>query len=98
MQIILGLAAVLVLGTAAHAQSKPDEAALRDLCRSWSAKGDLNFDGSARAQRFGLMTMVAEKQNGTWLVSAVQNVNALTTPPPPEAHDIKSPIVVPQGK
>jgi len=45
------------------------------------------------------MTMVVEKRNGTWLVVAVQNVNAPTSGTrPAEAQDIKSPIVVPRGK
>lgn len=74
---------------------RPDIAVVR---HSWSAQGDRNADGSARSQRFGLMTMVAEKRKGVWLVASVQNVNAPTTPPSPEAHDIKSPIVVPRGK
>ena len=62
-------------------------------------QGDKNVDGSARPQRFGLMTMVADKRNGVWVVAAVQNTNGPTdaTPArPPEAHDIKSPIVVPR--
>jgi uncharacterized protein (TIGR02246 family) len=74
---------------------RPDMAVVR---HSWSAQGDRNADGSARPQRFGLMTMIAEKRNKSWLIVAVQNVNAPTTPPSPEAHDIKSPIVVPRGR
>src|ERR1700730_16713902 len=48
------------------------------VSHSWTIQGDKNVDGSARPQRFGLMTMVAEKQNGTWLIAAVQNVNGPT--------------------
>jgi hypothetical protein len=56
-------------------------------------------DGSARPQRFGLMTIVAEKRNGTWLVAAVQNTNGPTDrSSTPEGEDIKSPIVVPRPK
>jgi uncharacterized protein (TIGR02246 family) len=66
---------------------------------SWSIQGDKNVDGSARPQRFGLMTMVAEKRNGTWVVAAVQNTNGPTeVSSAPEADDIKSPIVVPGPK
>jgi uncharacterized protein (TIGR02246 family) len=65
---------------------------------SWTVQGDINPDASARPQRFGLMTMVVEKRNGTWLVVAVQNVNGPTGGArTPEAQDIKSPIVVPRG-
>jgi uncharacterized protein (TIGR02246 family) len=75
---------------------RPEVAVVR---HSWTAEGDRNPDGSVRPQRFGLMTMVVEKRNGTWLVVAVQNVNAPTSGTrPAEAQDIKSPIVVPIGK
>jgi uncharacterized protein (TIGR02246 family) len=74
---------------------RPDVAVVR---HSWNLKGDRNPDGSERPQRFGLMTMVAEKRSGTWLVVAVQNVNSPNTPRSPEAHDIESPIVVPRGQ
>ena len=73
---------------------RPDIAIVR---HSWAVKGDKNPDGSVREPRFGLMTMVAEKRAGKWLVVAVQNVNANTTPAP-EAQGIKMPIVVPRGK
>lgn len=43
---------------------------------SWTASGDLGADGSARPRRYGVMTMVAEKQAGDWKVVAVQNTNA----------------------
>lgn len=77
---------------------KPDVAVVR---HSWTAQGDKNVDGSARPQRFGLMTMVAETRNGRWLVTAVQNTNGPTeanSSRTPEALDIKSPMVVPRPK
>jgi uncharacterized protein (TIGR02246 family) len=75
---------------------RPDVAVVH---HSWTIQGDKNVDGSARPQRFGLMTMVAEKRNGNWLVAAVQNVNGPTDRSrTPEAEDIKSPIVVPRPK
>jgi|SRR5688572_7825735 len=43
---------------------RPDVAVVR---HSWAGQGDKNVDGSARPQRFGLMTMVADKRNGIWL-------------------------------
>jgi uncharacterized protein (TIGR02246 family) len=42
---------------------------------SWSIAGDRNPDGSLRQPRYGLMTMVAEKRNGAWLVVVSQNDN-----------------------
>jgi len=76
---------------------RPDVAVVH---HSWTIQGDRSVDGSLRPQRFGLMTMVAEKRNGTWLVAAVQNVNGPTGPitRTPEAEDIESPIVVPRPK
>ena len=58
------------------------------------------MDGSARPQRFGLMTMVAEKRAGTWLIASVQNTNGPTgTAVTPEANGLKvPPIVVPRPK
>jgi uncharacterized protein (TIGR02246 family) len=46
---------------------RPDVAVVR---HSWTIQGDKNVDGSARPQRFGLMTMVADKRNGVWVVAA----------------------------
>jgi len=43
---------------------------------SWTAVGDKNPDGTARKRRYGMMTMVAEKRSGSWLVVASQNDNA----------------------
>jgi uncharacterized protein (TIGR02246 family) len=75
---------------------RPDLAVVR---HSWSIEGDRNVDGTARPPRFGMMTMLAEKTDGTWLVSAVQNVNAPTGERPaitPESEGITSPIRVPR--
>src|SRR6516225_9416278 len=33
---------------------------------SWRIEGDKNFDGTQRPPRFGMMTMLAEKREGTW--------------------------------
>lgn len=76
---------------------QPDVAVVR---HSWAASGDKNIDGSSRPQRYGLMTMVAAKRGGRWLVVTVQNAQSVlptNTPRSPEAHDIKSPIIVPRG-
>jgi len=35
---------------------------------SWKIDGDKKFDGTSRQRRFGMMTMVAQKRNGTWQV------------------------------
>jgi uncharacterized protein (TIGR02246 family) len=43
---------------------------------SWKIVGDRNPDGTARQPRYGMMTMVVEKRNGSWLVAASQNDNA----------------------
>jgi uncharacterized protein (TIGR02246 family) len=63
---------------------------------SWTIQGDKNADGSVRPQRSGLMTMLAEKHKGSWLVAAAQNTNAGPAGGSPEAQDIKSPIAVPR--
>jgi uncharacterized protein (TIGR02246 family) len=61
---------------------------------SWKMSGDKNFDGTARPPRFGLMTLVVEKREGTWQIAVGQNTNALLGTPP-ELQDIKTPIAVP---
>ncbi len=61
---------------------------------SWTIQGDKNPDGTARPQRYGMMVMVAEKRNGTWLVVVAQNTNAILGTPP-ELQDIKTPIPIP---
>jgi uncharacterized protein (TIGR02246 family) len=43
---------------------------------SWKIAGDRNADGTSRQPRYGMMTMVVEKRNGSWLVVASQNDNA----------------------
>ena len=43
---------------------------------SWTASGDKDPDGTARKRRYGMMTMVAEKRNDSWLIAASQNDNA----------------------
>jgi uncharacterized protein (TIGR02246 family) len=72
---------------------RPDEAVVH---WSWTIEGDKNPDGSPRPKRFGLMTMVAQKRNGAWLVVVAQNTNA--GPGAPEADDIKLPIRLPKAE
>lgn len=62
---------------------------------SWKIDGDKNFDGTPRARRFGMMTMVAQKRSGTWQVVVAQNTNAMPGTPP-EIQDIKTPITLPE--
>jgi uncharacterized protein (TIGR02246 family) len=61
---------------------------------SWTGSGDRNPDGTARKPRYGMMTMVAEKQAGSWLIVAVQNDNSVPGLPP-EFNGITSPIPIP---
>jgi uncharacterized protein (TIGR02246 family) len=61
---------------------------------SWKIEGDNNPDGTARPPRYGMMTLVAEKKNGKWLVIVGQNTNAILGIPP-ELQDIKTPIAIP---
>jgi len=61
---------------------------------SWTVVGDKNPDGTARQRRYGLMTMVAEKRNGAWLVVVSQNDNSFPGLPP-EFQGIKTPIPIP---
>jgi uncharacterized protein (TIGR02246 family) len=61
---------------------------------SWKIEGDKNSDGTARQPRYGMMTMVAEKRSGNWLVVVAQNTNAILGIPP-ELQDIKTPIAIP---
>jgi hypothetical protein len=49
---------------------------------------------TARQPRYGMMTLVAEKRGGHWLVVVGQNTNAIPGRPP-ELEDIKTPIAVP---
>jgi uncharacterized protein (TIGR02246 family) len=43
---------------------------------SWKIAGDKNVDLTPRQPRYGMMTMLVEKRNGSWLVVASQNDNA----------------------
>ena len=61
---------------------------------SWKIEGDKNADGTLRQPRYGMMTLIAEKQGGKWLVVVGQNTNAIPGRPP-ELEDIKTPIAVP---
>jgi uncharacterized protein (TIGR02246 family) len=61
---------------------------------SWKIEGDRNADGTPRQPRFGMMTLVAEKKSGNWLVVVGQNTNAILGVPP-ELQDIKTPITIP---
>jgi uncharacterized protein (TIGR02246 family) len=61
---------------------------------SWKIEGDKNADGTPREPRYGMMTLVAEKQHGTWRVIVGQNTNAILGVPP-ELQDIKPPIAIP---
>jgi uncharacterized protein (TIGR02246 family) len=61
---------------------------------SWRIRGDKNADGTARLPRFGMMVMVAEKRNGSWLVVVAQNTNAVLGLPP-ELQDIRTLIPIP---
>jgi uncharacterized protein (TIGR02246 family) len=61
---------------------------------SWKVEGDKNPDGTPRQPRYGLMTVVAEKRSGNWLVVVAQNTNAMLGIPP-ELQDIKTPIPIP---
>jgi len=61
---------------------------------SWKVEGDKSPDGTPRQPRYGMMTMVAEKRSGSWLVVVGQNTNAVLGIPP-ELQDIKTPIPIP---
>jgi hypothetical protein len=57
-------------------------------------EGDKNPDGTPRHPRYGLMSMVAEKRSGTWLVAVAQNTNAILGIPL-ELQDIKTLLAIP---
>ena len=62
---------------------------------SWKIEHDRSMDGTMRSEpRYGMMTMVAEKRSGVWLVVVAQNTNAVLGIPP-ELQDIKTPIPIP---
>jgi uncharacterized protein (TIGR02246 family) len=61
---------------------------------SWKIEGDKNPDGTLRQPRYGMMTLVAQRRDGNWLVVVGQNTNAILGIPP-ELQDIKTPIAIP---
>jgi uncharacterized protein (TIGR02246 family) len=61
---------------------------------SWKLAGDRNPDGSARNPRYGMMTMVAERRNGAWLVVVAQNDNSFPGIAP-EFEGIETPMPIP---
>ncbi|WP_353064737.1 SgcJ/EcaC family oxidoreductase [Tunturibacter psychrotolerans] len=72
---------------------RPDLAVLH---WSWRIDGDKNLDLTSRKTRFGLFTMIVEKKDGTWLVTAAQNTNHVPPPnPDPEMEGIKLGILFP---
>ena len=62
---------------------------------SWTIRGDRNIDGTPRPQRFGMMTMVAEKVAGGWQVVVAQNDNADLTPVPELGSDVAPVVPIP---
>jgi uncharacterized protein (TIGR02246 family) len=64
---------------------------------SWTVTGDKNPDGTSRKRRYGMMTMVAEKRAGSWLVVASQNDGSLPGLPP-EFEGITSPMPMPDQR
>ena len=62
---------------------------------SWRIDGETDSAGTSLPPRHGLMTFIAEKRAGQWLVVAGQNTNA--GPARPEAADLKAPIAVPRN-
>jgi hypothetical protein len=63
---------------------------------SWRIEGDKNYDGSLRPPRYGVMVMVAEKRNDSWLVVAAQNTQFLPGLPP-ELQGIPTHVVFPES-
>jgi len=61
---------------------------------SWTGTGDKNPDGTPRQQRYGMMTMVAQKRSDHWLIVASQNDNSFPGLPP-EFEGINSPMPMP---
>lgn len=70
---------------------RPDVAIVR---WTWKIAGDRNPDGSPRTPRYGMMTMIAQKRGGSWLVAASQNDNSFPGVAP-EFHGLKSPMPLP---
>jgi uncharacterized protein (TIGR02246 family) len=61
---------------------------------TWKIAGDKNPDGSPRTPRYGMMTMVAQKRSGAWLVAASQNDNSIAGMSP-EFSGLTSPMPLP---
>jgi uncharacterized protein (TIGR02246 family) len=61
---------------------------------TWKVTGDKNPDGSPRNPRYGMMTMIAEKRGGAWLVAASQNDNSMPGAAP-EFNGLTSPMPLP---
>ena len=62
---------------------------------SWTIKDDRNIDGTARKQRFGMMTIVAERRNGNWQIVVAQNDDADPSPAPELGNDVKPFVPIP---
>jgi uncharacterized protein (TIGR02246 family) len=62
---------------------------------TWTLQGDKNIDGTARKQRFGMMTMIAEQRNGGWQVDAAQNDDGDPGPTPELGTDVTPVVPIP---
>lgn len=62
---------------------------------TWTIEGDFDPDGTPRPPRYGLMTMLAQKERGRWLVVSAHNTNAAPAEPP-EQRGIHSPLGFPR--
>ena len=71
---------------------RPDLAFVR---WGWRIAGDRDFNGTARPPRIGLMSMLAQRRAGHWLVISSQNTNKIAGTPP-EVEGITTPIVLPE--
>lgn len=63
----------------------------------WRMTQDKNVDGTPRPPRYGLMSMVAGKRKGKWLVVSSQNTNHASGTQP-ELDGITSPIQFPEDE
>ena len=61
---------------------------------SWKIEGERLADESFAPARYGLMTMIAEKRNGRWLITNAQNTNS--GPRRPEAEGLTAPVAAPR--
>jgi uncharacterized protein (TIGR02246 family) len=71
---------------------RPDIAVVR---WSWKIEGETLADGMPAPTRHGLMTFIAEKRDGRWLITNAQNTNA--GPARPEADGLALPLPVPRN-